>query len=63
MGKIRVGVIGVGHLGSHHARLYSGMGDVELAGVCDINFGRVKRIARKYRTTAYCEYKDMFGKI
>jgi len=63
MGKIRVGVIGVGHLGSHHARLYSGTADVELAGVCDINFSRAKRIARKYRTTAYCEYKDMFGKI
>lgn len=63
MGKIRVGVIGVGHLGSHHARIYSGMEDVELAGVCDINSSRAKRIARKYRTTAYCEYKDMFGKI
>lgn len=63
MNKIRAGVIGVGHLGSHHARIYSGMKDVELAGVCDINLVRAKKIAKKYRTMPYCDYKDMFGKI
>lgn len=63
MGKVRVGVIGVGHLGNHHARIYSTMEDVELGGVCDINVARAKRAAKKYRTTAYIDYKDMLGKI
>ena len=37
MGRIKVGVIGVGYLGSHHARIYSQLQEVELAGVYDIN--------------------------
>lgn len=63
MSKIRVGVIGVGHLGNHHARVYSAMDGVELKGVCDINPTRAKKIAKKYRTTPYIDYKDMLGKI
>lgn len=61
MNKVRVGVIGVGHLGQHHARIYSGMPGVELTGVCDINPSRAKKIAKRYRTTAYSAYKDLFG--
>ncbi len=63
MGVIRVGVIGVGHLGIHHARIYSAMEEVELLGVCDINATRAKKIATRYHTTPYCNYKDMFGRI
>lgn len=63
MGDIRVGVIGVGHLGSHHARLYSGMAGVRLTAVCDINSARAKKIAKKYRSIPYFDYKDVFGKI
>ena len=33
---IRVGVIGVGHLGKHHARILSSMPGVELFGALDI---------------------------
>ena len=35
MTKLRLGVIGVGHLGYHHARLYHAMEDIVLAGVAD----------------------------
>jgi len=37
MKNIRVGVIGVGAMGNHHARIYSELQDVELVGVSDIN--------------------------
>ncbi len=30
---IKVGVIGVGTMGKHHARVYAGLSDVELVGV------------------------------
>ena len=33
MQPLRVGVIGVGHLGQHHARLYADFSEVQLAGV------------------------------
>jgi predicted dehydrogenase len=35
--KLRCGVIGVGRMGRHHARLYSQMPDAELVGVVDVN--------------------------
>ena len=63
MKKIRVGVIGVGHLGRHHARIYSGMKDSELAGICDIDSRRAGKLAKKYRSVAYANYKEMLGKV
>ncbi|MDD5073071.1 MAG: Gfo/Idh/MocA family oxidoreductase [Candidatus Omnitrophica bacterium] len=63
MDKIKVGVIGVGHLGQHHARIYAGMEGVELAGICDIDIRRAKKLARKYRATAFTDYKQMFGVV
>ncbi len=35
MNELRVGVLGVGHLGYHHARIYSAMEDIKLVGVAD----------------------------
>ena len=63
MDKIKVGVIGVGHLGQHHARIYAGMDGVDLAVICDIDFRRAKKLAKKYRTTAFTDYKQMFGVV
>ena len=37
MTRLRVGVVGVGHLGKEHARILAGMPEVELAGVADVN--------------------------
>jgi predicted dehydrogenase len=48
--SIKVAVIGVGHLGYHHARLYKDMSDVELACVVDIDGGRAKEVADEFGT-------------
>jgi len=50
---LRVGVIGVGHLGQHHARLYAGMPNVILAGVVDADQERAKLIAERHGTAVY----------
>jgi len=42
---IRVGVVGVGHLGQHHARLLAAIDGVELVGVCDTDRARAAEIA------------------
>ncbi len=63
MEKIKIGVIGVGSLGIHHARIYSQMANVELVGVCDIDSRKGGKIARKYHTTYFADYKDLFGKV
>ena len=45
MPAIRAGVIGVGHLGYHHARNYAALDGVELAGVVDTDEGRGRQAA------------------
>ena len=45
---IRVGVIGVGALGQHHARVYAGLPGVELAGVHDTDFARARAVAERH---------------
>ena len=42
---LRVGVIGVGHLGRHHARILVGLPDVRLVAVLDIDQSRAERVA------------------
>ena len=47
---IKVGVIGVGTMGKHHARVYAGLPDAELVGVADVNKEVVHTIAERYNT-------------
>jgi len=51
--KLRVGVIGVGHLGKHHARLYASLPGVALVGVTDANPERARLMAEQHGTIAY----------
>jgi predicted dehydrogenase len=46
--KLRVGVVGVGHIGSNHARLYAEMQSAQFAAVFDTDTARAAAIARKY---------------
>lgn len=63
MKKIRVGVIGVGYLGEHHARIYSQLDGVELVGVADVNKKRADEIAQKIPTRPYYSYKDIINLV
>lgn len=49
MSELSVGVIGVGYLGQHHARLYSQMPGVRLVGVVDPEMERASTVARQTR--------------
>lgn len=59
--KIKVGVIGVGYLGQHHARIYSELEETELVGVADIDREKAETIAHKHRCEALYDYRDMLG--
>ena len=62
-GKLKIAVIGVGHLGKEHARIYSDMPDVSLAGIVDINKERGEEAAQRYNTKYYSSYKDILDKV
>lgn len=53
MKKLRCGVIGVGHLGQHHARIYSELPQCDLIGIYDTDASRMQEIAASFQTRAY----------
>ena len=57
---IKIGVIGVGNMGQHHARVLSLLKDVEMVGVADINVERGLDTASKYRVRFFEDYRDLF---
>lgn len=50
MTPVRVGVVGVGHLGKEHARIYKKMKGADLVGVVDIDAKQARAVARKLKT-------------
>ena len=60
---MKVGVIGVGHLGQHHARIYASMEGVELVAVADTNRARGDEIAAKHGTRAVGDARELLGRV
>jgi predicted dehydrogenase len=52
MKTIKTGVVGVGHMGVNHARIYSELNDSTLAAVYDADSETARAVAAKYRTRA-----------
>ncbi len=62
-GMVRVGVVGVGSLGQHHARIYSELSETELVGVYDVQSERAEHVAARHRTKAYRSLASLAEKI
>jgi predicted dehydrogenase len=60
---LRVAVIGVGHLGRHHARILSDLPGACLAGVVDTNRHRAEEVAAATRTHAFKDYREVIGGV
>lgn len=63
MHKLKVAVIGVGHLGKEHARVFAELPCVELVGVVDVLNKQAEKIARRYDTQWYVNYQDVIDKV
>jgi predicted dehydrogenase len=53
MSRLRMGVVGVGHLGKEHARILSALPQVELIGVADLHLEQAEAIAHRLGTRAF----------
>ena len=60
---IRVGVVGVGSLGQHHARVYTELDGVELAGIVDSDQTQAKKIAKKLKCNYFKTAKELIGLV
>ncbi len=61
--KVKVAVIGVGHLGQHHARIYSELPGVEVAAVVDIAEARRRDVSGRLKIPALADYRALLGKV
>src|SRR5215467_10492231 len=63
MKKLRVGVVGVGHIGSNHARLYAEIPSVEFTAVYDVEPLRNRTIASRFGPAAAMSLDDFTGMV
>jgi predicted dehydrogenase len=60
---LRIGIVGVGHLGKIHARLISRLETFWLVGVADPIEANRQQVADEYQTQAFARHEDLFGSV
>jgi predicted dehydrogenase len=60
---MRLGVVGVGHLGQHHARIYRSLPGVTLAAIADTDPRRRFETATKTGAPAFADWRELLGKV
>ncbi len=61
--KLKVGVIGVGHLGEYHVQKYKAIPTAELVGIVDTDLERANEIARRYGTRVFRERSELLDMV
>jgi predicted dehydrogenase len=60
--KVRIGVVGVGHLGKHHARLLREL-DCELVAVADPTEAAREHAQKTWGVRAYADHRELLGQV
>src|SRR5439155_25694424 len=63
MKNLRVGVVGVGHIGSNHARLYAEIPSAEFTAVYGVDPITNRPIATKFRATPAGSLDELIGMV
>lgn len=61
--KVKTAVIGVGHIGREHARIYSQLPEVEFVGICDIDPSVARRVAQQHRVRACTDPAELYDLV
>jgi predicted dehydrogenase len=61
--RIKAAVVGVGHLGRHHARIYAELPGVQLVAVADTNQKRAEGIAQACHCKPCGDYRELIGRV
>ena len=63
MKKVKIGVVGVGHLGRFHAKLYSEIPEVELIGIFDKDKKRAEEIASELKIKSFPSLERLLKEV
>ncbi|MBI4536125.1 MAG: Gfo/Idh/MocA family oxidoreductase [Ignavibacteriae bacterium] len=61
MEPLRIGVVGVGHLGALHVKMLAEMPDIVLAGVFDIDMEKARRVAAEFNAKAFTSLDELLN--
>ena len=61
--KIRTAVVGAGKMGAIHAKVYSQLPQSNLVAVVDIDITKARKLAKKYKCSAFTDCADILGKV
>ncbi|MEX0736021.1 MAG: Gfo/Idh/MocA family oxidoreductase, partial [Bacteroidota bacterium] len=61
--KLRIGVVGCGHLGSLHTSMLAQIASADLVGVYDVEGGRAQRIAAEHGTRAFDSLESLLSGV
>ena len=60
---IKVGVIGVGHLGQHHVKHYISLKDANLVGIVDTDQERAGEISKEFDIPVFNDLQDFLNQV
>ncbi len=63
MSRLRVGVVGVGHIGKNHARLYSELPNAEFAAIYDTDAAKAEQLAQEFGVARATSLEDFAARI
>jgi predicted dehydrogenase len=63
MREIRVGVVGVGHIGRNHARLYAELAGARFTAIYDIDQAKTEQLATEFGTTPVSSLQEFINKV
>lgn len=61
--KLRTAVIGAGHLGREHARIYASLENAKLIAVCDLNEKTGRAVAEKHGVGYVRDYRELLKNV
>ncbi|MFA5393251.1 MAG: Gfo/Idh/MocA family oxidoreductase [Candidatus Ratteibacteria bacterium] len=60
---IKIAVVGAGHMGENHIRVYSHKPGVKLSAICDPDEKRGRRLAKEYGTAWFADYRKIIPEV
>ncbi|MBI4578241.1 MAG: Gfo/Idh/MocA family oxidoreductase [Planctomycetes bacterium] len=60
---IPVAVVGTGHMGRHHVRVYRELPETQLVGIVDLDLAKARELAEKFQTAAYDSIEPLLGRV
>lgn len=60
--RVKLGVIGTGHMGQYHVNVAKTLNDATLVGIYDSDLERAKQIAEKHKTLSFSTIDELISK-